>query len=46
MAFNQLSLQPAYATHSSADSGIESINEALQLLEAAELAEQASNLIQ
>lgn len=46
MAFNQLALQPAYATHSSADSGIESINEALQLLEAAELAEQASNLLQ
>lgn len=45
MAFNQLALQPAYATHSSADSGIESINEALQLLEAAELAEQASSLI-
>jgi hypothetical protein len=34
-AFSQLSLQPAYATHSSADSGVESINEALQLLEAA-----------
>lgn len=41
MAFNQLALQPAYATHSSGDSGIESINEALQLLEAAELAENA-----
>ncbi|CAN5189144.1 hypothetical protein BH10CYA1_BH10CYA1_41380 [soil metagenome] len=46
MAFNQLALQPAYATHSSADSGIESINEALQLLEAAELAEQTCALIQ
>lgn len=46
MAFNQLALQPAYATHSSADSGVDSINEALQLLEAAELAEQASALIQ
>jgi hypothetical protein len=46
MAFNQLALQPAYATHSPADSGVESINEALQLLEAAELAEQASDLIQ
>jgi len=45
MAFNQLALQPAYATHSSADSGVESINEALQLLEAAELAEQATGLI-
>lgn len=45
-AFSQLSLQPAYATHSSADSGVESINEALQLLEAAELAEQASSILQ
>lgn len=44
-AFNQLALQPGYATHSSADSGVESINEALQLLEAAELAEQASSIM-
>jgi hypothetical protein len=44
MAFNQLALQPAYATHSASDSGVESINEALQLLEAAELAEQARAL--
>lgn len=45
MAFSQLSLQTSYATHSSADSGVESINEALQLLEAAELAEQARKAI-
>lgn len=44
MAFKQLSLQPSYATHSTGDSGVESINEALQLLEAAELAEQARAL--
>ncbi len=44
MAFNQLALQPAYATHSASESGVESINEALLLLEAAELAEQASDL--
>jgi hypothetical protein len=44
MAFNQLALQPAYATHSAGDSGVDSINEALQLLEAAELAEQARAL--
>lgn len=41
-AFKQLALQPAYATHSpSPDSGVEAINEALQLLEAGDLAEQA-----
>lgn len=38
-AFRELALKPAYATHSSADSGVESINEALALLEASELAE-------
>lgn len=38
-AFQQLALKPAYATHSSGDSGVESINEALALLEASELAE-------
>lgn len=38
-AFQQLALQPAYATHSSSDSGVESINEALALLEVSELAE-------
>lgn len=46
LAFKQLALQPAYATHSSqsADSGVEAINEALQLLEAGDLAEQAQAL--
>ncbi|HEY9784952.1 MAG TPA: hypothetical protein V6D17_06075, partial [Candidatus Obscuribacterales bacterium] len=40
-AFKQLALQPAYATHSfNPESGIESINEALELLEAGALAEQ------
>lgn len=39
MAFQQLAIQPAYATHSTGDAGVDSINEALQLLEAAELAE-------
>jgi hypothetical protein len=38
-AFQQLALKPAYATHSSSDSGVESINEALALLEASDLAE-------
>lgn len=38
-AFQKLSLQPAYATHSSADSGVESINEALDLLAVGEIAE-------
>lgn len=38
-AFQQLALQPAYATHSSSYSGVESINEALALLEVSELAE-------
>jgi hypothetical protein len=45
MAFQQLALQPAYATHSQdPSSGIESINEALELLEAGDLAEQALSL--
>lgn len=39
MAFQKLALQPAYATHSSADGGIESINEALVLLEVGEMAQ-------
>ena len=38
-AFQQLALQPAYATHSRKDEGIESINEALVLLEAGDVAE-------
>ena len=38
-AFRQLALQPVYATHSQESEGVESVNEALMLLEAAELAE-------
>lgn len=39
-AFQQLALQPAYATHANdPSSGMESINEALKLLDAAELAQ-------
>lgn len=38
-AFQQLALQPAYATHSKKDEGVESINEALLLLEAGDVAE-------
>jgi hypothetical protein len=34
-AFQQLALQPAYATHSQSESGVEPINEALVLYEAA-----------
>ncbi len=44
-AFQQLALQPAYATHSQDPSeGIESINEALNLLEAGDLAENLKDL--
>jgi len=39
MAFQQLALQPAYATHSSGDSGVDSINEALALLQATDMAD-------
>jgi hypothetical protein len=39
MAFQQLALQPAYATHSAADSAIDSINEALALLSATDMAD-------
>jgi len=39
MAFQQLALQPAYATHSAADSGVDSINEALALLSATDMAD-------
>ncbi|HEY9869091.1 MAG TPA: hypothetical protein V6D08_07985 [Candidatus Obscuribacterales bacterium] len=40
-AFQRLSLQPAYATHSKeSEAGVESINEALQMLEAGDVAEQ------
>ena len=40
-AFQQLALQPAYATHSASDStGVDSINDALHLFEAASLYEE------
>jgi hypothetical protein len=38
-AFQQLALQPAYATHSQSEGGVDSINEALQLLETAAVME-------
>ena len=39
-AFQQLSLQPAYATHSASENtGVDAINEALQLFEAADVVE-------
>ncbi|MBI5175705.1 MAG: hypothetical protein SFV17_27130 [Candidatus Obscuribacter sp.] len=44
MAFQKLALQPAYATHSSGDSGVESINEALTLLEIGEMAEALASI--
>jgi hypothetical protein len=41
LAYQQLALQPAYATHSAADStGLEAINEALNLFETARLVEE------
>lgn len=45
MAFQQLSLKPAYATHSSSESGVDAINEALGLLEVANLAESTKDLV-
>lgn len=45
LAFKSLSLQPAYSTHSQKDSvGLDAVNEALLLLEAANLAEQVREL--
>jgi hypothetical protein len=42
LAYGQLALAPAYATHSQgADSGLDSVNEALALIEASQLAEGA-----
>lgn len=38
-AFQALALQPAYATHSKKDEGLDAINEALLLLEAGDIAE-------
>lgn len=44
-AFQTLSLQPVYATHSQdPQAGIESINEALKILEAAEIAENLKDI--
>lgn len=43
-AFRQLALQPVYATHSQQEEGVESVNEALKLLDAAELAESLNSL--
>jgi hypothetical protein len=45
MAFSQLALQPAYATHSASDeAGTESVNDALTVLQAAELAAELKKL--
>jgi hypothetical protein len=45
LAFKNLALQPAYATHSQTDTvGLDAVNEALILLETAELAEQVREL--
>lgn len=45
LAFNQLALQPVYATHSKDETaGTDAINEALELLEAAEVAEKLREL--
>jgi hypothetical protein len=44
-AFQKLALQPAYATHSQGEtSGVEDINEALALMEAAQLVEELSQI--
>lgn len=46
-AFQQMSLQPVYATHSQdPQAGVESVNEALKMLDAAELAENLKDLDQ
>ncbi len=39
IAFRQLALQPVYATHSTNPEGVDAVNEALELLDACELAE-------
>lgn len=45
MAFGQLALKPAYATHSAEnESGVESVNEALAMLQAGELVEELTKL--
>ncbi len=44
-AFQQLALQPSYATHSKkADEGLDSVNEALLLLEAGDIAESVQSI--
>lgn len=43
MAMRQMAMQPVYATHSTA-TGVETLNEALKLLDACELAERAREL--
>lgn len=44
-AFQQMALQPVYATHSQdPQAGVESVNEALKMLDAAELAENLKDL--
>jgi hypothetical protein len=45
-AFRQLALQPVYATHSTNPEGIEQVNQALELLDACELAESLKSLEQ
>jgi hypothetical protein len=45
LAFRQLALQPVYATHSGSEQeGVESVNEALKLLDVCELAENLKEL--
>jgi len=45
LAYGQLALAPAFATHSAADdSGLESVNEALALIEASQRAENAKTI--
>jgi len=47
MAFQQMALQPAYATHSHDEqAGVDSINEALELLEAGDVAERIAQIEQ
>ncbi len=43
MAFRQMAMQPVYATHSTSE-GVETLNEALKLLDACELAERVKEL--
>ena len=43
-AFASLALQPSYATHSNKDAGMDSINEALELLEAGDMVSEIMDL--